>query len=72
MVAARLLACGQNDRQDAICVSFKFFYGWTPFVCRCARRGASAHIGRESDSGSGGEEEDEDEQSGRQASKGAR
>jgi hypothetical protein len=59
-------------------VSFKFFYGWTPFVCRCARRGASARIGRESDGGSGGEEEDEDEdededeQSGRQASKGAR
>jgi hypothetical protein len=42
-------------------LSFKFFYGWTPFVCRCARRGASARIGRESDGGSGGEEEDEDE-----------
>ena len=39
------------DRQDAICLSFKFFYGWTPFVCRCARRGAGARIGR---AGAGG------------------
>ena len=34
-----------------ICLSFKFFYGWTPFVCRCARRGAGARIGR---AGAGG------------------
>ena len=39
------------DRQDAICLSFKFFYGWTPFVCRCARRGAGARNGR---AGAGG------------------
>ena len=39
------------DRQDAICLSFKFCYGWTPFVCRCARRGAGARNGR---AGAGG------------------
>jgi hypothetical protein len=56
------------DRQDAICLSFKFFYGWTPFVCRCARRGAGARIGRGGAGGGGGARKvvsrrDEDEES---------
>ena len=34
-----------------ICLSVKFLYGWTPFVCRCGRRGAGARIGR---AGAGG------------------
>ena len=62
-------------------MSLKFFYEWIPFVCRCARRGAGARIGRPSaggggarkvdprrdeDGGSGGQDEDEDEPSRRQ------
>ena len=52
-------------------MSLKFFYEWIPFVCRCARRGAGARIGRAGADGGDGlrkegprrvdEDEDEDE-----------
>ena len=54
-------------------MSLKFFYEWIPFVCRCARRGAGARIGRPSAGGGDGarkvdprRDEDEDGGSGSQ------